>query len=50
MDRNRAQMNGAIALIESQGAVVAGIATVNMDDNETTRTLQEKYMCFAAWG
>lgn len=44
-----AQVNGAIALIELQGAVVAGIATVNMDDNVATRALQEKYVCYAAW-
>lgn len=29
--------------------MVEGIATVNMDDNETTRALQEKYACYAAW-
>lgn len=41
-----AQVMSAIELIERQGGVVAGVATINIDDNEATRTLRQKYDCF----
>lgn len=43
-----AQVNAAIRLIEGQGGVVAGIATINMDDNPATRRLRETYRCYSA--
>lgn len=44
-----AQVSAAIALIEGQGAVVAGIATINIDDNEQTRLIRSKYRVWSAW-
>lgn len=38
-----AQVSAAIALIEGQGATVAGIATINMDVNQQTRRIASKY-------
>lgn len=38
-----AQVSAAISLIEGQGAIVAGIATINMDRNEKTKQLSAKY-------
>ena len=49
MDRDGAQVNAAIALIESQQGVIAGIATINMDENKTTQTLKKKYKYYEAW-
>lgn len=43
------QVSAAIELIESQGGVVAGIATINIDQNMKTDELQAKYRCFQAW-
>lgn len=43
------QVTAAVGLIESQGGVIAGIATINIDDNERTRKLKETYRCFEAW-
>jgi len=43
------QVSAAIELIESQGGLVAGIATINMDENETTDALKVRYRCFQAW-
>ena len=43
------QVSAAIELIESQGGLVAGIATVNIDENEKTNALQAMYRCFKAW-
>lgn len=40
-----AQMAAAIELIEQQGGVVAGLATINMDDNPLTQTLRQRYRC-----
>jgi len=39
------QMRAAAKLVEQQGGVVAGIATINMDDNENTRRLAARYRC-----
>ena len=41
-----AQVRAAARLIEQQGAKVAAIATINLDSNERTRPLQEKYRVF----
>lgn len=38
-----AQAKAAIALIEGQGGVISGIATIGADRNENTRPLFEKY-------
>ncbi|MFC2078826.1 phosphoribosyltransferase family protein [Candidatus Bipolaricaulota bacterium] len=44
-----AQVSAAISLIEGQGAVVAGIATINMDDNAKTQSIDSKYKVWSAW-
>ncbi len=44
-----AQMWGASALIERQGGIVAGVATINLDDNERTAALRSRYPCFSVW-
>ena len=44
-----AQVSAAITLIEGQGAIVTGVATINMDDNEKTRLISSKYKVFTAW-
>jgi len=38
-----AQVQAAIQLVEEQGAVVAGIATIHIDDNNHTQTLCSDY-------
>jgi len=38
-----AQVSATITLIEGRGAIVAGIATINMDDNEKTSSIASKY-------
>ncbi len=40
-----AQIQAAIALIEGQGAVVAGIASLHIDDNEQAEPLRARYHC-----
>jgi adenine phosphoribosyltransferase len=42
-----AQMKAAIELVERLGGVVVGVATINMDENNLTRALREKYNCQA---
>ncbi|MEE8594029.1 MAG: phosphoribosyltransferase family protein [Candidatus Bipolaricaulota bacterium] len=44
-----AQVSAAITLIEGQGAVVAGIATINMDDGERTRLIASKHKVWSTW-
>ena len=44
-----AQVAAAIGLIEQQGGIVAGIATINIDDNTRTQSLRAKYRCHAVW-
>jgi len=44
-----AQVQGAIELLEKQGSVVIGIATINIDDNACTRMLRDKYHCRSVW-
>jgi adenine phosphoribosyltransferase len=44
-----AQITAAISLIEKHGAVVIGIATINIDDNPVTLSLRRRYACHAVW-
>jgi adenine phosphoribosyltransferase len=39
-----AQVEAAAALVERSGGVVVGICAVNIDDNERTRALRERYL------
>ena len=39
------QLGAALELIEGQGGIVAGIAAINIDDNENTQKLRQKYQC-----
>lgn len=43
------QLSEAAALIETLDGVVAGIATLNMDENEKTGELIRRYRVFDAW-
>jgi adenine phosphoribosyltransferase len=43
-----AQVKAAIQLIEGQGGVIAGIAAINIDDNEATRPLLETRRCVSS--
>ena len=42
-----AQAKAAIKLVEMQNGRIAGIATINMDNNKTTRQLRQQYRVFA---
>jgi len=42
-------VRAAIDLIEAQKGVIAGIATIGMDDNGVTQGLRENYKCFEAF-
>ena len=44
-----AQVNAAIELIEAQQGIIAGVATINMDDNESTQSLRKRFKCHQAW-
>jgi len=44
-----AQVSATITLIEGRGAIVAGIATINMDDNKKTRSIASKYKVWSVW-
>ena len=44
-----AQVRAAIELLEKQGGVLIGVATINMDDNAVTRQLRNKYQCHSVW-
>jgi len=43
-----AQVSAAISLIERQGAVVAGIATIHIDDGARARRLRSRYKVWSA--
>ena len=43
-----AQIRAAIRLIEGQGGVIAGIASLHIDDNEQTEPLRARYHCVHA--
>jgi hypothetical protein len=36
---------GIDALVEAQGGVIVGLATIQMDDNNQTRELRARYRC-----
>ena len=40
-----AQVKAAIELVERLRGVVVGVAAINMDKNDLTRVLREKYNC-----
>jgi adenine phosphoribosyltransferase len=40
-----AQIAAAVELVENGGGIVIGICAINIDDNERTRKLREKYVC-----
>ena len=44
-----AQMRAAVQLIEARGGVIAGIASIRIDDNPGTRILSERYFCHSLW-
>jgi adenine phosphoribosyltransferase len=44
-----AQIMSAIKLIERQGGIVVGIAAINIDLNDKTRSILEKYPCHTVW-
>jgi len=44
-----AQVSAAIDLIEGRQAIVVGIATICMDDNEKTRSIGSRYKVCAVW-
>ncbi len=44
-----AQIQAAVHLIEQEGGVVAGIATINIDDNPQTARLRRQYNCHTLW-
>ncbi|MFC2083121.1 phosphoribosyltransferase family protein [Candidatus Bipolaricaulota bacterium] len=44
-----AQVLATISLIEGQGAVVAGIAAINMDGNVQTRSIASKHKVWSVW-
>jgi adenine phosphoribosyltransferase len=43
------QMQSAIKLIEQEGGKIAGIATVNIDENPIPNQLRKKHKVSAAW-
>ncbi len=43
------QIKAAAKLIEAQGGTVVGIATINMDENETTSIIRKKYRVHTIW-
>ena len=43
-----AQVSAAVSLIERQGAIVAGIATINMDRNQVTEAIASKVRVWSA--
>ena len=44
-----AQVMAAIRLIEGQGGIVVGVATIQIEENERTQPLRERYDCRAAY-
>lgn len=43
--RTGVQMRAALELIEAQGAIVVGLAAINIEPGEATRDLRERYLC-----
>jgi hypothetical protein len=48
VDRDGAQAQAAIQLIEGQGGVIAGVVSLHIDDNEQTEPLRARYRCVQA--
>ena len=44
-----AKVRAAASLIESQRGSIVGIATINMDRNDKTRDIREKYQVHTVW-
>ena len=44
-----AQIDASIQLIENQGAIIVGIASIAMDDNEKTRYIRANYKVTTLW-
>ena len=44
-----AQVRAAIELLERQEAIISAIATINVDDNEFTRSLRNEYRFVSVW-
>ena len=44
-----AQVSAAVELLERQGATIAAIATINVDDSELTRSLRTSYRFVSVW-
>ena len=44
-----AQVGASIKLIENQGAIVVGIVSIAMDDNEKTKYLKSNYKVISVW-
>ncbi len=44
-----AQVQAAVDLVEGEGGIIAGIASINIDDNPLAARLCEKYTCRAIW-
>jgi adenine phosphoribosyltransferase len=44
-----AQVSAAAGLIEQQGGIVIGIASINIDINARTRPILKKYHCHTVW-
>lgn len=43
------QMKAAVTLLEEHGGIIAGIAAINIDENEKTDALTQKYNCYSVW-
>jgi adenine phosphoribosyltransferase len=44
-----AQVSATVDLIEGRGGVVAGIASIAMDENPRTEGLRDSYLCHTVW-
>ncbi len=44
-----AQIQAAVELIQDTGGIIAGIASINIDENDLTRRLQKEYNCCTLW-
>jgi len=49
LELRRGALRAASALIERQGGIVAGVATINLDDNERKAALRTRYPSFSVW-
>jgi adenine phosphoribosyltransferase len=44
-----AQIRAAAILIEAQGGIIVGIASINMDENDNTAEISRKYRVHTVW-